>query len=219
LAQAAPVGPGGPAPGPVAPPAARPAPAPIPREPVGDVTPDEPEATERPVDNTDDVIEAALKNVSIEDVVNRLEMLVSIYNQREISRQLAILDIMMDRIGLASYFPQLGESMSKALEANQYIGNRLQEILGKVKGSMETPGASEWIEVRQQNNPETEGMRQRLDQKQQQEEKRKEMRKEREAAKLEGRAPEAPAPAPQIGDTADLQRPSRVERAPRLEVR
>ncbi len=222
LAQIAPVPP---APAGIAPrpaPAARPAPPPPPREPVGDITPEtpeEPEGGEMPSDNTDDVIEAALKNVNIEDVVNRLEMLVSIYNQREISRQLAILDIMMDRIGLASFFPQLGEAMSKALEANQYIGNRLQEVLGKVKGSMEAPGASEWIEVRQQNTPETEGIRQRLEQKNKEEEKRRELRKERELAKMEGRAPETPTPATQIGDAADLQRPSRVEKAPRLEVR
>lgn len=197
----------------------RPAPTPNQAPPSPEVVGDEGAPSGTPDDNTDDVIEAALKNVSINDVINRLEMLVSIYNQREISRQLSILDIMMDRIGLSSYFPQLGEAMGKALESNQYIGNRLSEILTKVRGSVEAPGAAEWIDVSPEKPPETEGIRQRLEQKDQQEERRKEMRKEKEIAKMEGR-PEAQAPAAApVADAADLQRPSRVEKAPRLDVR
>ena len=224
FAQAAPVPPPVPAaPAPAAPPPEAPvaAPAPTPEpEPevvVEETEPEEPAST----DNTDDVIEAALKNVSINDVISRLEMLVSIYNQREISRQLAILDIMMDRIGLASFFPALGEAMSKALEANQYIGSRLEGVLTKVKGSVDVPGTSEWVDAKpKEANPETENIRQRLEQQKKEEDRHKEQRKQQEIAKMEGRPAPSPAPAEtQIGDAADLQRPSRVEKAPRLEVR
>lgn len=170
-------------------------------------------------DNTDDLIEVALKNVNINDVVNRLEMLVSIYNKRELSRQLGILDIMMDRLGIAAYFPSLGEAMSKALEANQYIGNRLGEILSRIKGSVDSPGASEWIEVTETNNPETAGLRARLDQEKQKEDQRKELRKQQDLAKMQGTTvPQAVAPT-SVGEAADLQRPSRIEKAPKLEVR
>jgi hypothetical protein len=170
-------------------------------------------------DNTDDVIEAALRNVTTEDVVNRLEMLVSIYNKRELSRQLGILDIMMDKLGIAAYFPSLGEAMSKALEANQYIGNRLGEILSRIKGSVDSPGASEWIEVSNEENPATAGLRSRLDQEKAKDEQRKELRKQQDLAKMQGTAaPNATAPT-SVGEAADLQRPSRVEKAPKLEVR
>lgn len=170
-------------------------------------------------DNTDDLIEVALKNVNVNDVVNRLEMLVSIYNKRELSRQLGILDIMMDRLGIAAYFPSLGEAMSKALEANQYIGNRLGEILSRIKGSVDSPGASEWIEVTETNNPETAGLRARLDQEKQKEDQRKELRKQQDLAKMQGTTvPQAVAPT-SVGEAADLQRPSRIEKAPKLEVR
>lgn len=194
--------------------------APVESESDGAIEPDDEAPTG---DNTDDVIEAALKSVNVNDVITRLEMLVSIYNQREISRQLAILDIMMDRIGLASFFPQLGEAMSKALEANQYIGNRLQEILGKVKGSIDAPGADEWVNVTPENHPETEGIRNRLKEKQEKEEARKEMRKEREMARMEGgeATPQAqPAqPTRPAGEEAEFQRPSRVEKAPPIRTR
>jgi hypothetical protein len=212
FAQAAP-----PAPTPVAP--APPAPAPV-KDVV--IDPEEvPKQPEQAKDNTDDVIEAALKNVNVNDVISRLEMLVSVYNRREISRQLAILDIMMDRLGLASFFPALGEAMSKALEANQYIGNRLQEILGKVKSSVEAPGADEWVEITPENQPqETEGVRQRLQHSIDKEEARREMRKEREVARMEGGEP---GPVPQVarpvGEEAELQRPSRVEKGPPIRTR
>jgi hypothetical protein len=211
FAQAAPV--------PPRPPAAPAAPAAVPVEDV--VVDPEEDVPEQNRDNTDDVIEAALKNVNVNDVINRLEMLVSVYNRREISRQLAILDIMMDRLGLASFFPALGEAMSKALEANQYIGNRLQEILGKVKSSVEAPGSDEWVEITPENHPqETEGVRQRLQQNIDKEEARKEMRKEREVARMEGGEPgPAPQAARPVGEEAELQRPSRVEKAPPIRTR
>lgn len=170
-------------------------------------------------DNTDDVIDAALKNVNINDAVRRLEMLVSIYNKRELSRQLGILDIMLDRLGIAAYFPSLGEAMSKALEANQYIGNRLGEILSRIKGSVDSPGASEWVESNKNDNPETEGLRNRLEQDKIKEDQRKELRKQQDLAKSQGIEPPTANPLPTVGESADLQKPSRVEKAPKLEVR
>jgi hypothetical protein len=182
-----------------------------------------PPVEETPEDNTEDVIDAALKGVSINDVVSRLEMLVSIYNKREIARQLAILDIMMDRLSLSSFFPALGEAMSKALESNQYIGSRLEGVLTKLKGSIEVPGASEWIEPKTvAMNPETTNIRNNLQQKKDEDEKRKEMRKEQDLAKMQGGAagPDVGPAAVPVGESADLQKPvSTIERAPRIDVR
>ncbi|MCK9567723.1 hypothetical protein M0R72_02085 [Candidatus Pacearchaeota archaeon] len=178
---------------------------------------------ETPEDNTEDVIDAALKGVTIEDVVKRLDMLVSIYNKREIARQLSILDIMMDRIGLSSFFPALGEAMSKALESNQYIGSRLEGVLTRLKGSMNVPGASEWISPPTvEMNPETTGIRNDLQKKKDEDEQRKELRKQQDIAKLQGGAagPDVgPAAAPP-GASVDLQQPvSKIERAPKIDVR
>ena len=174
-------------------------------------------------DNTDDVIDAALKGVTVNDVVNRLDMLVSIYNKREIARQLSILDIMMDRLGLSSFFPALGEAMSKALESNQYIGSRLEGVLTRLKGSIEVPGASQWIEPKTvEMNPETTGIRNSLQRKKDEEEQRKELRKQQDLAKLQGGAagPDVGPAAVPVGESADLQKPvSTIERAPKIDVR
>lgn len=165
-------------------------------------------------ENTDDIIDSALQNITINDVIKRLEMLVSIYNQREISRQLAVLDIMMDRLGLASFFPSLGEAMSKALEANQYIGNRLEEILTKIKGSVSIQGTSDWVESKDTPNPSTQNIRNNLESQKQQEDERRELRKQKELSKLKGGEGQQ-----QAGQSEDLQQPARIERSPKIEVR
>lgn len=196
---AAPVAP----PPPEAPPAAPEAPAA--ETPAAEATP--------PTDNTDDVIENALGDVSMDDIINRLEMLVGVYNKREISRQLAVLDIMMDKRGLSAFFPALGEAQAKALEANQYIGSRLEGVLTKLKGSVQAPEATNWIKDNKQEDTSTAEVRQKLTEQQEKEEQRREMRKQKE---LEPKA----APAQPVGEVApEIQEPARVEQSPAIPVR
>jgi hypothetical protein len=172
-----------------------PAPPPPAKEEAGDIT----VTDEEPVtadDKTDDIIDAALKEVTVDDVIRRLEMLVSIYNQREISRQINILDIMMDRIGLASFFPSLAEAMGKAIESGNYISTRLEDILTKLKGSATTHQGEEWLEpTRAPETPETAAVRQGLEKQEEEEELRKARRRERELAKAKGQTPEGGAGA------------------------
>jgi len=89
------------------------------------------------INKQDDLMEQALSNIGIKDVVLRLENLANIFRNREISRQLAIVDLMMDKLGIAAYFPSLGEANSKSLESNQYALTRIEDILSKLRGSIE----------------------------------------------------------------------------------
>jgi hypothetical protein len=89
--------------------------------------------------NLTDPFEMALSSVSVVDVVTRLEALANIFRNREIARQLAIIDLMMDKLGIASFFPSLAEASSKSLESNQYALTRIEDILSKLRGSIETP--------------------------------------------------------------------------------
>jgi hypothetical protein len=200
---------------------------------VSDPSEQKPPANE---DKTEDLIDAALRTISIHDVIKRLEMLVKVYNQREISRQLAILDIMMDRAGLASFFPSLGEAMGKALESNQYIATRLSDILTKLKGSLGTSG-EEWIAPREQEyNPETEQIKQNLTQQQEEEDRKRELRKQRDMDRLEGKekglvgeqlaaetAPVAPpgptVPPPPPADVPNINTPAKIERSQPIQAR
>lgn len=163
-------------------------------------------------EHTEDVIDAALRNLTVDDVIAKLETLTGMYKKREISRQLSILDIMMDRLGIGSYFPGLGEAMAKALESNQYISTRLEDALAKLKGSVENPEVTKMLETREAPPPQTKGIRQSLEAQKQKEEERKEKRREREMAKLEAPPGAPPAPPPgEMGEAArELAGPARV---------
>jgi len=165
-------------------------------------------------DNTDDVIEAALDHISIKDAISRLEILVGIYKQREVPRQLAILDIMMDQLGLSSFFPQLGEAQSKALESTQYISTRLEDVLSKLQGSVQSAEGEKWVEQEKTISPETQTLQNTLKSEREREEKRKQMRKQKADEKLDNSRTN-------IGEQAaqELGGPTAVETGTPVQVR
>jgi hypothetical protein len=106
-------------------------------------------------------------------------------------RQLGIVDMMLDSLGLASLFPSLSEAQNKALEANNYISTRVDDILAKLRGAMASAEKSPVAPA-----PEREdmaGIRGKLQGDQDKEKARKQMRKEQEAAEMEAPAKETPA--------------------------
>lgn len=153
-----------------------------------------------------DVIEAALKNVTINDVIERLDILSNIYKRREIARQLSLIDILLDKLGLGSYFPSLGEAMGKSLESNQYISTRIEDVLSRLRGAVVHPESNKIVSDTPAPPAETEALRQTLEQQQAMEDARKERRKQKDEAKaLQG---EMPKPE------AELAGPAKVEQAP-----
>lgn len=90
----------------------------------------------------EDLIETVFSNVKLSDVINKLEELSRIFKTREISRQLAIVDMMLDKLGLASFFPNLSEATNKTLEANQYVLTRIEDVLSTLRGALDESGTS-----------------------------------------------------------------------------
>src|SRR5690606_15592176 len=147
--------------------------------------------------------------------ITLLEMLVGIYKQREIPRQLSKLDMVMDRLGLAAYFPQLGEAQSKALESTQYVSTRIEDILSKLKGSIRSSEAESWVEKEKTIEPQTQAVQNDLQNKQNKEEERKQIRKQKSDAKLEGGGESG------VGEKAEqeLTQPAAVQRGTEVQVR
>ena len=150
------------------------------------VAPKEINVKEEIVIDPDDAIDAALNNITINDVVRRLEILSSFFKKREVAKQLAIVDLMMDRLGIGSFFPSLGEATRSALESNSYASTRIEDILSKLQGSLKSNDAEQIF-----NNepspvaPEVAGIAKNLEMKQEEDEKRRELRKQREMQKNE----------------------------------
>lgn len=102
--------------------------------------------------NVDDMIGNALSNVSIEDLIDKLQNLAKLFKTREIPRQLAIVDLMMNSLGIAPYFHNLSECINKATESNNYILTRIEDMLGKLTG---VANYGEGIDLIPSEKPET----------------------------------------------------------------
>lgn len=133
----------------------------------------------------DNMIDAAFSNLGVEDIVYKLEDLAKIFKTREVPRQLAIVDMMLDSLGLASYFPSLSEATNKALESNNYISTRIEDILSKLRGSMKTRELDLRGEEGNEPSPEVEMLKRNLRKQEEKEKAKKEMRKKQEEKEME----------------------------------
>jgi hypothetical protein len=73
---------------------------------------------------------------SVRDVLNILEPLSSVFKERETVRKLSKVDMMMDGLGIVSYFPELGEVIARLIETDSYVSTRLEKIMNKLRGGM-----------------------------------------------------------------------------------
>jgi hypothetical protein len=83
----------------------------------------------------DDRIDSAFKNITIDDVITKLDSLVLYYKNRPAVSELTKIDLAMQQLGLAAYFPNMAEATKSALDSNQYVLTRIEDILAKLKGA------------------------------------------------------------------------------------
>lgn len=70
--------------------------------------------------------------VSLDDAASKLDEVAGMLADRRIIRQLAEFDIMLDKIGIASMFPELAESQSKLIDAYSYALTRVTKMMGQL---------------------------------------------------------------------------------------
>ena len=156
-----------------------------------------------PDDHVTDAIEMALKNVSINDAISKLEGLSGLYKRREISKEIFIVDLMLNQLGIGSFFPSLAEAEKSILESNQYVSTRIDDILAKLRGGINIENSDKFVKQENPDAPMT-PLQQNLQEQEDQEKAKKQRRREIEDAKNSGPA-QAPAaeqvaqaPAPQV---------------------
>jgi len=146
----------------------------------------------------DSKIDSAFQNVTMEEIVSELEDISTYFKVREIPRRLARLDMMFDAKGISAYFPSLAEAQNRALDANNYIATRIDDILAKVRGAMATSDIATKLKTDQEK-----------------EKQRKQMRKEQENAELEGATPtEKETPTVELGELGTPPAPPAAPAAP-----
>ena len=135
-------------------------------------------------DHIDGIIDAAFAGVKTSDLIEKLNDIANIFRNREISRQLSIADMMMARLGINQYFPELAEVQNKNLESGNYILTRLETVLSRLRGTLDKKEIDLDADERQVS-PEAAGLASSLKQKDDQEKARKDMKKQLETQQLE----------------------------------
>jgi hypothetical protein len=159
----------------------------------------------------DKIIDSVFQQLTIADVVARLADLTKVFRVREIPRQLAIIDMMLDRLGLASFFPTLGECVQKSHESNNYVSSRLESILSRLQGSLSSKSLDLHGDSPTPISPEVEAAKTNLQREQDAEKERKRMRKEQANEELE----QGGKPKPNIEVAEDLTvQPAQIQRRP-----
>jgi len=72
---------------------------------------------------------------TITTIIDRLEGVSKLLKSRDMIRELASIDILLNELGMASYFPELTDAQSKMIEAFGYASNKVESIVAKLRGS------------------------------------------------------------------------------------
>jgi hypothetical protein len=129
----------------------------------------------------DSLLDGALGNVKLQDVINKLEQISKIFKTREIPRQLSLVDLMLNKLDLSTYFPELSEATNKSLESNNYVATRIDAILSRLYSSLKIKN----LDLSQDNstkisNPEVDALKSGLEKDEQNEKLKYEMKKQKE---------------------------------------
>ncbi len=72
---------------------------------------------------------------NVQSVINRLEAISKALKSRDMIRELASIDILLNEMGMASYFPELTDAQAKLIESFGYASNKVENIVAKLRGS------------------------------------------------------------------------------------
>lgn len=168
--------------------------------------------------DVDKMVNAVFKDLTMADVVAKFEAIAKFYKTREMPRQLAFADMLLDSLGIASFFPSLSEATNKAHEANNYISTRIEDILGKLRGTMKAKEIDMVNKDQFQVSPEIMNARKHLEQETNKEIENKKLRKDIENKALQDQLKETPEieieedlankpPTPPVTTTPPLPKP------------
>lgn len=138
----------------------------------------------------DNLLDSAFANLTIQDVILKFEQIAKFYKTREMSRQLALADIMLNRLDLTPFFPGLAEATNKSLEANNYILTRIEDIIAKLHGVLKTKDID--FDRAKPVSPEMENAKQVLQNQDDKDKAKKQLRKDLEDENLKNQLKETP---------------------------
>lgn len=127
--------------------------------------------------DVDAILDSAFSGITVQDVISKLEDVANIFRNREISRQISIIDLMMQKLNIQMYFNTIGEVAQKNLDASQYSMTRLDDMLSRLKGAIPS-GNLDLAGHANKTPPQSQGLAQSLEKADQEEKQRKQMKKD-----------------------------------------
>lgn len=142
----------------------------------------------------DDKLDQALKDISIQDVIYKLEGLAQLYKNRPLATELNKVDFMMNALGISAYFPNMAEAIKSALDSNQYVLTRIDDVLSKLRGANAVDGGQ------------LNALKEKLEQAEENAASRKENR-EKQEMQPQSQAPESAGPPAELTEPAAVVAP------------
>lgn len=70
----------------------------------------------------------------VQPIISKLEETSKALKSRDMIRELANIDILLNELGMASYFPEISFAQSKLIEAFGYASSKIEDIVAKLRG-------------------------------------------------------------------------------------
>lgn len=78
------------------------------------------------------------REVALDEAIRRLTDIGSVLKNRDLVRSLAEIDLMLHKLRMASFFPEIQEAQSKLIDAFGYASNKVEDLLPKLRGGLQT---------------------------------------------------------------------------------
>lgn len=151
----------------------------------------QPQETVKNEKDIDAILDGAFSNITVQDVIDKLDNIISIFRNRQLSRELMIIDFMLHKLGLVSLFPELAESNQRLLDSNQYVLSRLEKIYSQLNGTISVSTIDLETEP-SVTNPEALDIKEQISDKQEKDKNNKELRKKLENEDLNQEVKQSP---------------------------
>jgi hypothetical protein len=91
--------------------------------------------SEKVIESIEPIEQKTQPNIQVSTIISRLEVLGKMLKARDLVRNLASIDILLNELGMASLFPELGDSQSKLNDAFGYASTKIDGIISKLRGA------------------------------------------------------------------------------------
>jgi hypothetical protein len=88
------------------------------------------------VNRISEPVPAKEREVAINTALDHLNNISAVLKNRDLIRSLAEVDLMLHRLRMSSFFPEIQEAQSKLIDAFGYASNKLEDLIPKLRGGL-----------------------------------------------------------------------------------